>query len=156
MSSASLKQYSVRTQSLEEKFNKMLVVERLSSGLSAAFGCAALVLASLGLYGLISYIVHMRHLEIGIRIALGATRAGVLSHILSEALVVVTSGVLIGAPLAWLASRALANKYVNLGQGTLMGMGCASFILLASALVAAFVPARRASHVEPAATLRSE
>ncbi len=149
-------QYSVRTQSLEEKFNKMLVVERLSSGFSAAFGCAALVLASLGLYGLISYIVHMRHLEIGIRIALGATRAGVLSHILSEALAVVTSGVLIGAPLAWLASRALANKYVNLRQGILIGMGCASFILLATALVAAFVPARRASHVEPGTALRSE
>jgi macrolide transport system ATP-binding/permease protein len=149
-------QYSVRTQSLDEKFNKMLVVERLSSGLSAAFGCAALLLASLGLYGLISYIVQMRHLEIGIRIALGATRGGVLSHILSEALAVVAIGVLIGAPLAWLTSHALASKYVNLGQGIFMGIGSASFILVTTALLAAFLPARRASTVEPATALRSE
>ena len=149
-------QYSVRTQPLDEKFNKMLVVERLSSWLSIAFGCAALLLASLGLYGLIWYIVHLRFKEIGIRIALGSSRNGILFFVLSEALFIVVSGIVVGVPTAWLASHLLANKYANLSQGIYGGMTCTALILLITAFLAAFLPALFASNVEPATALHTE
>jgi predicted permease len=149
-------QYSVRTQSLEERFDKMLVVERVSSWLSVAFGGAALLLTSLGLYGLISYIVHMRYTEIGIRIALGATRGGVLFLVLYDALFIVVTGVLIGVPTGWATSRALASKYANISHDIFSGMSCASLIVLLTAFLAAYLPALRASRIDPASALRGE
>jgi predicted permease len=149
-------QYSVRTQTLQEKFDKMLVVERLSSWLSVAFGAAALLLASLGLYGLISYIVQMRDAEIGIRIALGATRNGILYLVLRDALSVVIAGVLIGIPAIWVTSRALASRYTDLSHNVLIGMLSASPILLLTAFLAGYLPALRASRTNPARALRGE
>jgi ABC-type antimicrobial peptide transport system permease subunit len=86
--------------------------------LSVAFGGAALLLASLGLYGLISYIVHMRYTEIGIRIALGATRSGILALVVSDALSIAIVGILIGVPAVWVTARALASKYIDLRHNT--------------------------------------
>jgi ABC-type antimicrobial peptide transport system permease subunit len=149
-------QYSVRTLTLQEKFDKMLVVERLSSWLSVAFGAAALLLASLGLYGLISYIVQMRDTEIGIRIALGATRNGILYLVLRDALSVVIAGVLIGIPAIWVTSRALASRYTDLSHNVLIGMLIASLILLLTAFLAGYLPALRASRTDPARALRGE
>jgi predicted permease len=149
-------QYSVRTQSLEERFNKMLVVQRLSSWLSVAFGSAALLLASLGIYGLISYIVEVRTSEIGIRIALGATRSSVLFFMLYDALSIVVIGVLIGIPTGWAISRSLASKYANLGHNVFSEMLCATLILLFAAFFAGCLPALRASRTDPASALRAE
>jgi predicted permease len=149
-------QYSVRTQSLEEKFNKMLAVQRLSSWLSVAFGIAALLLASLGLYGLISYIVEMRTKEIGIRIALGANRGGVLFLVLYDAQSIVVIGVLIGIPAGWAISRSLASKYVYLSHGVVNEMLCSTLILLLAAFFAGYLPALRASRTDPASALRAE
>ncbi len=149
-------QYSVRTQSLEEKFNKMLIVQRLSSWLSLAFASAALLLASLGLYGLISYIVEMRGKEFGIRIALGASRGGVLFLVLYDALSVVVNGVLIGIPTGWAISRSLASKYAYLGHGVVSEMLCATLILLLAAFFAGYLPALRASRTDPESVLRTE
>lgn len=149
-------QYSVRTESLEERFNKMLIVQRLSSWLSWAFGSAALLLASLGLYGLISYIVEMRSKEIGIRIALGANRGGVLFLVLYDALSVVVIGILIGIPTGWAISRSLASKYAYLRQGVVNEMLCATLILLLAAFFAGYLPALRASRTDPASALRTE
>ena len=149
-------QYSVRTQTLQEKFDKMLIVQRLSSWLSVAFGGAALLLASLGLYGLISYIVHVRDTEIGIRIALGATRSGILALVVSDALSIAIIGILIGVPAAWLTARALASKYIDLSHNTFGGMLCASVFLLLAALLAGYLPALHASRTDPARALRGE
>lgn len=149
-------QYSVRTQTLQEKFDKMLIVQRLSSWLSVAFGGTALLLASLGLYGLISYIVHVRDTEIGIRIALGATRGRILALVVSDALSIAMVGVLIGVPAAWLVQSALASEYVDLSNSTFSEMLCASIFLLLAALLAGYLPALRASRTDPARALRGE
>jgi len=149
-------QFSVRTQTLQEKFDKMLVVERLSSWLSVAFGAAALLLAYLGLYGLISYIVQMRDTEIGIRIALGATRGGILYLVLQDALSIVIAGVLIGIPTIWVISRALASRYTDLSHNVFIGALSASLILLLAAFLAGYLPALRASRTDPARALRGE
>lgn len=134
----------------------MLVVERLSSWLSVAFGGAALLLTSLGLYGLISYVVHMRYTEIGIRIALGASRKAVILLMLYDAVFVVSIGILIGITVGWGSSRVLASKYANVSHSVLGGMLCASLILLVTTFVAGYLPALRASRIDPPSVLRSE
>ncbi|HKW17047.1 MAG TPA: ADOP family duplicated permease [Terriglobales bacterium] len=149
-------QYSVRTQSLEDRFNKMLVVQRLSSWLSVAFGGAALLLTCLGLYGLISYVVHMRYREIGLRVAVGATRANVIFLVLCDALLVVVTGMLLGVAIGWPGSLVLANKYANISHNVFSGMLCASLILLVTTFLAGYLPALGASRVDPASVLRSE
>ena len=149
-------QYSVRTQSLDERFNKTLAVERLSSWLSMAFGFAALLLVSLGLYGLISYIIQLRHTEIGIRIALGATRRTILFLVLYDALSTVAVGVLVGVPTAWAVSRALTSYHADISGNIFSGMLGASLILLLAAVLAGFLPALRASRIDPASALRGE
>lgn len=149
-------QYSVRTQTLQEKFNKMLVVERLSSGLSIAFGCAALMLASLGLFGLISYMVHVRRTEIGIRMALGASPSGILSFMLRDAISVVFAGILIGIPTGWAISRVLASALTKVSTPMYSGMFCAAVSLLVAGFLAGYLPALRASRVDPAGALRAE
>ena len=149
-------QYSVRTQTLQEKFDKMLIVQRLSSWLSVAFGSAALLLAALGLYGLISYIVQLRYTEIGIRIALGATRSGILALVVSDALSIAMIGILIGVPAVWVTARALAGKYIVLSHNTFGGMLWAALFLLLAALLAGYFPALRASRTDPARALRGE
>ncbi len=149
-------QYSVRTQSLDERFNKMLVVERLSYWLSFAFGGAALLLTALGLYGLISYVVHMRYTEIGIRIALGASRSAVILLMLYDVVFVVSIGILIGTTAGWGSFRVLASKYANVSHNVFGGMLCASLILLVTSFVSGYLPALRASRIDPASVLRSE
>lgn len=155
-------QYSIRTESLQEKFDKMLTVQRLSSWLSMAFGAAALLLASLGLYGLISYIVHMRYTEIAIRIALGATRNRVLALVVSDALSIAIIGILIGVPSEWAVARLLASKFSDLGlyaysgQMLFSGMSYASLVSLLAALLAGYLPALRVSRTEPAKALHGE
>lgn len=149
-------QYSVRTQSLEERFNKMLAVEHLSSCMSVAFGGAALLITSLGLYGLISYVVRMRYTEIGIRIALGASRSAVILFTLYDTFLVVSIGVLIGVTFGWATFRLLANKYANVSHSLFSGMLCASLILLLTTFVAGYVPALRASRIDPVSALRNE
>lgn len=149
-------QYSVRTQTLDQKFEKMLTIERLSSWLSGAFGGVALLLASLGLYGLISYIIELRYAEIGVRLALGATPRRVLKLLLYDALSLVFMGLLIGVPAEWMVSHFLASKFTNVTAHVFSGMFYAAVILLAVSFPAAYLPALRASRINPVDALRSE
>lgn len=149
-------QYSVRTQSLEEKVDQLLRTERLSSWLSVACGAAALLLASLGLYGLMSYMVQLRRTEVGIRMALGATRGQVLFLVLREAVSLVLVGVVVACPLGWAISRVLVVMLPNVSSKIIGGMLFSSLILLLAGSVAALAPALRASHIDPSRALRGE
>jgi putative ABC transport system permease protein len=147
---------SISFQSFESQVQESLLKERLMATLSGFFGFLAATLATIGLYGVISYMVARRRSEIGIRMALGATRAGVLRLILKEAGLLVTVGLVAGAALAIAAARTAGTLLYGL-QGTDPSTILLAILLLASvAMLASFIPARRASRTEPMTALREE
>jgi len=147
-------QSEVRT--LIEQVERTLIQERLLAALGTCFGALALVLAAVGLYGLLAYTVTRATSEIGIRMALGAERSEVVWLVLRGALRLLGFGVAVGIPAAWAASRLIGSILFGLtatDPPTLVG---ATLLLMMSALLAAFLPARRASRVDPMAALRHE
>jgi predicted permease len=133
-----------------------LVAERLMAMLSGFFGLLAVLLAVVGLYGVISYIVAMRRNEIGIRMALGASRGDVIGVIVRQTLVMLALGVGTGVVLSLAAARAASSLLFDLQPNDPLTLTVATVVLVAIALVASFVPARRASRVDPMVSLRYE
>ena len=133
-----------------------IVKERVIARLAGAFGLLALVLACVGLYGLQAYTVARRTKELGIRIALGAQRQRVMTMVLARAVRLVSIGILIGLPVAWLALRWVKSLLFGLTPADPATLAGASAVLVAAALVAAYIPARRASQVDPIVALRHE
>jgi len=130
--------------------------ERLMATLSGFFGLLALLLASIGLYGLLSYGVASRTREIGIRMALGAGRRTVLSLILREAVFLVLIGLVVGVPVVLYVSRFASTLLFELSPTDPVSLAVAGTILMLVALVAGYVPARRATKVDPLIALRDE
>jgi predicted permease len=124
--------------------------------LVASFAGLGLLLAALGIYGLISYSVTQRTQEIGIRMALGATRQSVMSMVLRGALWQVLIALGLGIPAALIAGRLMAGMLYGVGSFDPLAMTGAVFVLSLSAFVAGFIPARRAASIEPMQALRSE
>jgi predicted permease len=146
--------YSVRA--LNELTERSIGSEILIARLSSFFAGLALLLAAIGLYGVLSYSVAGRTREIGVRMALGARRSSVLGMVLSEAGKLVLLGILIGVPAAWLSSQLFASMLFGLSRSDPASMGLVIGILAAIALLASFIPARRATKVEPMVALRYE
>jgi predicted permease len=143
-------------QDFRSMVRESLLRERLMATLSGFFGVLALALASIGLYGLLSYGVASRRNEIGIRMALGAQARNVLVLILREAIWLVLIGVAIGIPIALYVSRFAKSLLFELSPtdpGTLVVAGV---VLLLVALLAGYLPARRATKVDPLVALRDE
>src|SRR4029079_394105 len=130
------------------------VQERLMAALSGFFGQLAIVIAAIGLYGLISYIVSTRYHELGIRVALGATRANVLGLVLRQSLTLVAFGLLIGIPAALLATRWMTSLVFGVGPRDIRTIAAAVVTLTVVAIGAALIPARRAASVDPIVALR--
>jgi len=128
----------------------------LISRLSTAFGILALVLASIGLYGLTAYQVARRTGEIGIRMALGANRLNILRLVLRGAFAQVTIGLLIGIPFVFLSGKLLAHQLFGMGSFEPLILAAAIAVLGLCALVASMVPARRAAAIDPMQALRVE
>jgi predicted permease len=128
----------------------------LVSRLSGAFGLVALLLASVGLYGLTTYQVNRRTSEIGVRMALGANRVNILKMVLRGAFLQVAIGLAIGIPLAFGGKALLASQLFGLGKVEPGILLVSITVLLASALVASMVPARRAAATDPMQALRTE
>jgi Acidobacterial duplicated orphan permease len=133
-----------------------LLRERLMATLSGLFGVLALLLASIGLYGLLSYGVTSRTNEIGIRMALGAHARNVMTLILKEAVLLVLVGVAIGVPVTIYVSRFAGSLLFDLSPTDPLSLGAAGFVLMLVALVAGYWPARRATKVDPLVALRDE
>jgi predicted permease len=123
-------------------------------GMLSVFGLVALGLASIGLYGLLSYSVNQRQREISVRMALGAGRAQVLQLILGQCMLLVSIGVGIGIALSLVAGRALSKALYGVSAADALSFAGASFVLLMIAGLACYVPARVASQVNPLAGLR--
>jgi predicted permease len=130
--------------------------ERLVSRLTALFGLLALVLASVGLYGITSYQVARRTSEIGLRMALGADRARVIQMVLRGAFTQVGMGLAIGIPIAILGARSMADQLYQVSIYDPLTLAAAVAVLAACAALAGFVPARRAANIEPIVALRIE
>ncbi len=133
-----------------------LLRERLVARLSGFFGILALLLASIGLYGLLSYGVASRTNEIGIRMALGAQTNNVLTLILKEAILLVLVGLAVGIPLVWYASKFAKSLLFELSPTDPVSLVGAGLVLIIVALVAGYLPARRATKVDPLTALRDE
>jgi macrolide transport system ATP-binding/permease protein len=131
-------------------------VNRLMARLTAAYGLLALAVAALGLYGVTAYGVARRTREIGVRMALGANRTRVLTDIVRGALAQTGVGLLIGLPIAALATAALASLLYGVKPRDPVVFTQAAVVLIVSAALAAILPARRAASIDPARALRSE
>jgi predicted permease len=130
--------------------------ERLIAQLTSLFGGLALILASVGLYGVMSYFVARRTSEIGIRMALGATRSSVVSLVLRGALWQIVVGLALGIPASLFAAHLMASLLYGVGTYDPWALGYATLALGLCATVASFIPARRAAFVEPMQALRTE
>ena len=124
--------------------------------LSGLFGLLGMALACVGLYGVLSNAVNARTGEIGIRMALGAGRKSVIWMILRESMVLAIIGAVIGIPIALASSRVIASRLFGLTPGDPAALLLAIVVLLTVATLAGYLPAYRASSVDPAVALRAE
>jgi hypothetical protein len=139
-----------------EWVNHALSRERFTAGLAAFAAALTSVLACMGVYGLLAYSVRARVREIGVRLALGASRATVTWMIVRDGLVIAVPGVLLGAPCAWAAARLTRAQLYGIAPGDPRVLAIAAGLSLATVLAASLLPALRASRVEPAQALRDE
>ena len=146
----------VQFQSFSAQVEESLLRERLMATLSGGFGLLAGLLATLGLYGVIAYMVARRRNEIGVRIALGADRSQVIRLVLREALLLLAFGLTAGVVIALWAGRAASTLLFGLQPYDPVSMLAAVALLAAIALAASYGPARRAAALEPMVALRDE
>ncbi|HVN92964.1 MAG TPA: ABC transporter permease [Terracidiphilus sp.] len=145
---------NVRTQ--DEQIDDSIRNERLFAMLAASFGVIALVLACIGVYGIMAYTVSQRTNEIGVRMALGAEPKQVLRMMLSEASSLATLGIVIGAAGALALARFAASMFYGVHAWDSLTLAGAAFLLLSVAVASGFFPARRAARIDPIAALRHE
>jgi putative ABC transport system permease protein len=143
-------------ESLNDVLGQSISQERFRTFLLGSFSAMALVLAAVGIFGVISYSVSQRTREIGIRIALGAGRHGVLRLILGQGTKIALFGLGIGAVAAFLLTRLLSSLLYTVSATDPVTFASVTIILLAVALTACYIPARRAIRVDPMAALRYE
>lgn len=146
----------VDVRALSTQVSDTIVQERMLATLAGAFGALAVALACIGLYGLLAYNVAQRTTEIGIRMALGAHARRVVALVVIGGARLVLIGIVLGLPVAWMASRWLKSLLFGLTPGDPGTLAGAMAALLTAALFAAYLPARRASRVDPLVALRHE
>jgi ABC-type antimicrobial peptide transport system permease subunit len=141
---------------LSAQVEATMVRERMLATLTTGFGALAVILAAVGLYGLLAYRVTQRTKEIGIRMAVGAQRAQVVALVLKGATLLVVAGIVTGLPAALLAARWIESMLFGLTSTDPVTIGAAIVTLALVALAAAYVPAWRAARVDPLPALRHE
>jgi ABC-type antimicrobial peptide transport system permease subunit len=146
----------VSIQTLRDKVGLQFTQQRLIARLTSFFGLLSLVLASIGLYGVIAYNAGRRVSEVGIRIALGATRGDVVWLVLKSAFGLIFAGLSIGLPLTFVAGRLLGSQLYGMNPSRPAVTIGAMVALGLSALLASIVPAIRASLISPLDALRTE
>jgi ABC-type antimicrobial peptide transport system permease subunit len=153
------KQIPVNMESFSEQISQTALTDRMTAILAGFFGCLALLLASIGLYGIMSYTVVRRTGELGIRMALGAQAAEVTWMIIRETLLLAGTGAALGIPAALLCTRllgSLSTMLFGLQSTDPVTIGATTVLLIVLAAVAGYFPARRAAHLDPVIALRNE
>jgi putative ABC transport system permease protein len=143
-------------QTIDEIVSDALAINRFSAVLFAAFGILGLLLAAVGIYGVMAFGVAQRTHEFGIRMALGAQRSGVMGLVLKEGTIVAGIGAAIGLGGAYLAGRAMQSTLFGVKAFDVPAFAMVMLLLLLVALLACLIPAWRASRVEPMVALRDE
>jgi len=141
---------------MEDVVAEATAQRRFQMNLVLIFAAAALALAGLGIYGMLSYAVGQRTNEIGIRLALGTNPAAVLRMVVTDALKIAVMGLIIGIPLALLAALSLRSLLFGVPPADLLTIVGVCTVLMAVASLASYMPARRASQVDPSVALRWE
>lgn len=151
---ACLALYDVKTQS--EQINQALFQERLFARLTSFFGILALLLASVGIYGVIALTVSRRTHEFGIRMALGGSRGKIMATVLHETLTIVGIGVGLGIGIAMVASGLISANLYAVEPYDPFAIAGSALLMMAAAALAGYIPARRAMRVDPMVALRYE
>jgi predicted permease len=146
----------VTISTIDDLAQREVFKESMLARLSGMFGVLALLLAAVGLYGLMSYMVTTRTKEIGIRLALGAQRQDILKSIVKQAMILAATGVAVGIPIALLSGHALKTTLYEVGGGDPVALAASASILAGVALVASVIPALNAIRVDPMVVLRYE
>ena len=146
----------VRITTMREQVERSLGQERVAAVLASAFGLLAAGLACLGLYGVMAYSVSRRSREFGVRFALGAAPAGVAWTVIRESLTLVLIGAGIGLAAALSTTRIVASRLFGVTTTDPVTLGGATAILVSFALLASWIPARRAARVNPIDALRAD
>jgi putative ABC transport system permease protein len=145
-----------KVRTLEEQIDENLANDRLTELLAVAFGALATLLAGVGLYGVLAYSTAQRTREIGVRIALGSSRAAVARLVLTDVLLLAGIGIGVALPCALALSRLLRSQLYGVSPADPVALASAALLVAVVAIVAALVPARRAAFVNPTEALRSE
>lgn len=153
---AGLPVFAVNTMEAHVEYGKPLLPARLGAMLVGAFGLLGLVLASVGVYGVVSYSVSQRTQEIGIRTALGAQRSNILGLVLRQGMSMALIGTGVGIALSFLLFRSLGSVLYGVKSTDLVTLAAVSGMLLGVALLASYVPALRATRVDPVVALREQ
>jgi predicted permease len=148
--------FITRIGTMEERVSRSLFRERLLSMLATFFGALALTLACVGLYGVLAYTVVRRSREIGIRIAVGASQRSVAWMIIGETLALVLTGIVLGALCTTIADRWISSQFFNVTPGDPLATLSAVAVLVGVTVLAAYLPARRATRIDPVVVLRCE
>src|SRR5262249_35909732 len=141
---------------LRDLVRESVSAQRLVAALCSVFAALAALLACIGIYGVMSYSIARRTNEIGIRIALGATRGDVLWSILRDAGSLVLIGILAGGALALAGGRLVHNMLFGLTSGDPAALGSATLLIIAAGLCSAWLPARRATRIDPIVAVRHD
>jgi len=150
------KQIPLEFHTLAEQVNDSMVQERMLALLSGFFGALALLLAMIGLYGTLSYLVAQRQTEFGIRMALGAEPGSILGLVMRSVIAVLAVGVVAGVGISLAATRVLQQLLFGLSPRDAFTIVAAVAVLSVVALIAGYLPARRATKVDPMVALRNE
>jgi predicted permease len=146
----------LKIDTIDQQIDDVLVQDRLVTSLSTGFGAIGALLACVGLFGLLAYAAALRTGEIGVRLALGATRASILRMMLGESLRLVLAGVAVGVPAAFALTRLLDARLFGISAADPLTMGAAVALMIGVGVLAGALPGRRASRVDPVVALRCE
>ena len=141
---------------LDQVKSLVLSSDRFTMILFGSFAVVALLLAAVGIYGVMAFTVAQREHEIGLRMALGASRSNVVKLILKEALLLAAVGLTLGLAGAYMVGRTLHSALYGVGSMDFVATGAVAVVLLTASMLASWVPARRAAAVQPMKALRSE
>jgi putative ABC transport system permease protein len=141
---------------MDQVVHESMAGDRFGTTLFGTFAAVALLLAAVGIYGVMSFVVAQQRHEIGLRMALGAGRARVLWQVLREGLTTALLGIVVGSIGAYLVGRAMRGLVYGVGAMDPLAFSVVVFTLLTSSVLACLVPARRAASVDPMIALRQE